>query len=655
MRRSTLALLLTLGSLGVPGVAHATGVCDATPAAPQACIDAIQASGGVVNDVFKDSNGLTADQLPVFGQLFNQWPGCDTTSFAGCSGVDTLPYDCPGQYSCAGAANTFANASAYLGTLNHQWWHPCRLSNHTLTNGCPAFGQCIADGVGGSYFPWEGLVFDLGGPSNKVAIFATNDHGPQPCESTEYTVFLSDNPFSQEVELNPTTSGIDPNKWNRAVLKQIFTKGWTDIRPADPVGHAACGDTALYAVEQDSFVPVYALPCGITFRYAAIVAGNDGLDFPQCAFDSNEGEIDAVAGLTESGAAVCSDADGDLYVDCSCPGAPAVCDCNDSDPAVHPGAPEACDAPDLNCDNVPGACEAGLVCHESICIAPCSGGEFDCPAGATCETTPQGQLCVPTDCTVGSCPAGTVCDNGVCIPACDGVVCPGTQVCIDGACKDPCAGIVCPDGKECHGGECVAPCSCYQGDLGCVGDPGLVCDASSGLCVPPACEGVMCPAGETCDGATGMCVGLCNPLVMCPDGQKCKDPDGCVPNCTDVICDAGFACDPASGDCVDLCVGVTCLEPLVCMNGMCVEGGAGGAGGSGAGASSAGGAAATGGNGGAGNNGVVAPEDGCDCQVGGARSGAWPFALFALSGMLLRRRYGQREVALLRRRSRSQR
>jgi len=417
--------------------AAATGVCDATAASPAACIDAIQASGGVVNDVFKDANGLTAAELPVFGALFNAWPGCNTTSFAGCAGVDTLPYDCPGQYACSGSANSFANASDFLATVDHRWWHPCRLANHALVNGCPQFAStnCVANGAGGAYFPWEGLVFDLGGPSNKVAIFATNDHGPQPCESVEYTVFLSDDPFAKEIVLNPTTVGIDPGKWNRAVLKQIFTKGWVEVRPPDPAQFgASCGDTALYSVEQDSFVPVYALPCGVTFRYAAIVAGNDGLDFPECGFDSNEGEIDAVAGLTEAGTAVCNDADGDLYVDCACPGAPAICDCNDADPTVYPGAPEPCDAGDRNCDGQPGGCAPGLTCHASVCLPPCGTGEFGCPGGSTCQATPEGQLCVPTDCTgtPSACPDGTVCDAGQCVPACDDVVCPTNQVCQNG-------------------------------------------------------------------------------------------------------------------------------------------------------------------------------------------------------------------------------
>src|ERR1043165_7514080 len=42
----------------------------------QNCISAIQNSGGVVNDIFKDTNGKTGPNLQVFGQLYNAWPGC---------------------------------------------------------------------------------------------------------------------------------------------------------------------------------------------------------------------------------------------------------------------------------------------------------------------------------------------------------------------------------------------------------------------------------------------------------------------------------------------------------------------------------------------------------------------------------------------------
>ncbi len=634
---SALASSLSLASAGARAQ---TGVCDSNPpVSTQACIDAIQSNGSVINDIFKDANGLTGQQLPVFGTLFANWPGCDTTPFAGCAGQSQPPYDCPGQYTCAALAPTIANASAYLNALDRLWWHPCRLANHQMLGACPDW-TCIANGVGGAYNPWEGLVFDLGGPSNKVAIFAQNDHGPQPCESTEYTVYLSDNPYSQEAILDPKTTGVDPMKWNRAVLTTLFTKGWVEVRPPDPVGYAACGDTADYSVEEDSFAQVFALPCGITFRYAAIIAGNDGLDFPQCAYDSDEAELDAVAGLTESGAAVCPDADGDLYVDCNCPGAPLVCDCDDANPGIHPGAPEACDSPDLSCDGVPGSCTGSLVCYQSLCIAPCEGENQFCPAGSTCTQTPEGTLCVPADCTVGGCPPGGVCSNGVCVPVCTGVVCPGAQTCVDGQCIDPCAGIQCPAGQLCQAGACHSPCSCFAGQIGCADQAGTVCDAgNTGLCVAPACAGVVCNAGETCDAATGMCKPFCDPSVVCPPGQKCSDPAGCVPLCEGVTCEAGFTCDPATGQCVDMaCKDVNCFPPQVCVMGQCIDpgtgsGGAGGAGGSGGGAgtSSSSGNGAGGAPSGSGND--PGDEGGCGCRTAGRSGGVgWAGLLVLAAG-----------------------
>jgi MYXO-CTERM domain-containing protein len=606
----------------------ATGVCDNTPpSSTQACIDAVQLNGGVVNDVFTDANGLTADQLPIFGQLFNNWPGCNTVSYAGCSGQSLPPYDCPGQYQCTGLPNTFANASVHLNALDRLWWHPCRLTNHSIVNNCPVWSSCTADGIGGNYLPWEGLVFDLGGPSNQVAIFAQNDHGPQPCESLEYTVYLTDNPFSQSAILDPAGQGVDPNQWNRAVLTKIFTKGFVEVRPPDPIGHAACGDTALYSVEEDSFAQVFSLPCGINFRYAAIIAGNDGLDFPECAFDSQEAELDAVAGLTETGAAVCPDADGDHYVDCACPGAPPVCDCNDADENVNPGEPEPCDSVDINCDNVPGSCDQPLVCHDSICIPTCVDESASCPTGSECTSTPQGNLCVPSDCTVSMCPVGSICVDGQCVPACDNVVCPGTQICQDGQCIDPCKDIACPSPLVCQLGTCVPPCECFQGDIGCVDLPGTVCDdGNTGLCVPPLCEGVVCLPSQHCDGTTGLCVDFCHPGVMCPLGQKCVDPDGCVDLCFDVNCPDGFACNPETGDCVDdSCADVECIPPAVCVDGECVDmGGDGGGGSSGAGGSGGAVSSASGPNG-APQQQVIEDAGSCGCRVASRRtpSAAW--------------------------------
>jgi hypothetical protein len=639
IRRFTSLVAATCLTLLAPLATAATGVCDATPEAPQKCIDAIQASGGVVNDIFRDTNGLTGDQLPLFGKLFNAWPGCPINTST-CGGQSNPPYDCPGQYTCAVVGNDLATAESFMNTLDRRWMQPLRIENHTIVNNCPAgFGTPIADGLGDHYNPWEGLVFDLGGPSNKVAIFAENDHGPQPCESTEYTVFLSDNPYAKDMILSPQTTGVDPQKWNRAVLSQIFTKGFVEIRPTDPTKAATCGDTPQYSVEEDSFVTVYALPCGITFRYASIVAGNDGLDFPDCQFHSNEGEIDAVAGLTESGSAVCPDADGDLYVDCGCMGSPMNCDCNDADPNIHPGAPEACDAGDVDCDGSPGTCKTDFTCYKSQCLIGCDNENAFCPVGSICENTPNsGKLCVPMGCA-GGCPAGGACVDGVCVPACDTITCPGDLLCIQGACINACANIQCPMGQTCQEGKCISPCTCFAGDIGCGALPNKVCDLTSGECASPSCVGVKCAGNDTCDPATGMCVSFCNPNVKCPATQKCVEPIGCVPICDGVMCNAPQTCNPQNGLCEDhSCDGVMCFDPLVCVAGQCVDG-SGGAGGNGG--SSTGGKGGMGGAGGTAGGGGRDPGDEgtCSCRiVGESNTNVMPVVMAVGIALAMRRR-----------------
>lgn len=616
-----------------------------------ACDGQIQAAVGLVdNSVFKDAQGHDAQHLPVYGKLVNNWPGCpEHVDFAG-AGHSIAPYDCPGQYVGDTTSATVASANQFLSAVDRYWWQPCRLADPTLgpyvnpsdgqTYTCTQNWACITDGLGGNYYPWQGMVFDLGGPSNKVAIFAENDHGPQPCESLEYTVFLSDNPYATDQVLEPAKSGVDPTKWNRAVLSKVYTGGWTQVRAPDTTAGSyglACGDTGQFSVEEDSFVQVFSLPCGITFRYASIVAGNDGRDFDQCAYDSSEGEIDAVAGLTEDGSAVCPDADGDHYVDCACPGAPPLCDCNDGDPTVHPGAPEACDATaDKNCDGAMGlACPSGLACAAGRCVTHCTGGENPyCPAGSACDTASN--LCLPTDCNCGP---GQVCINNACVDACQGVVCPGDAVCQDGQCFDPCATIQCPASQTCQAGQCVFPCGCFAGNLGC--DGSQVCDVgASNVCVPPSCQGVTCGANQTCDAATGKCVSLCNGNVHCPAGQKCDLAAGCVPNCQGVTCPQKLTCDPADGQCKDTsCDGVTCFAPQVCVGGACVDPTDGGTGGAGGGGTGGAGGTSTG-SGGAGANSGDAGT--CGCRVVGEPEerplSAAALALLGIAAAFARRR-----------------
>ena len=199
-RVAACVLSLVVALLVFAGDARAvTGVCDSTGAtSAAACINAIQASGAgkVVNDIFRDAAGKDAFNLPVYGRLLEIekiFPAClaptgQTANCAGCNpGTSTPPYDCPGAYTCAGGTPTYASVSlAVNGKPDRVWGHPCRISDHTLTAGCPNYASCVGDGVAGGYNPWEGFVFDLGGPSNQVAIFADNDHGPQPCECGEF-------------------------------------------------------------------------------------------------------------------------------------------------------------------------------------------------------------------------------------------------------------------------------------------------------------------------------------------------------------------------------------------------------------------------------------------------------------------------------------
>ena len=71
-RSKLAATFAALALLGTAAQAQAqTGTCDSdpsgSPTSMQKCIDAIQTAGGVVNDIFKDSQGRTGPQLPLFG------------------------------------------------------------------------------------------------------------------------------------------------------------------------------------------------------------------------------------------------------------------------------------------------------------------------------------------------------------------------------------------------------------------------------------------------------------------------------------------------------------------------------------------------------------------------------------------------------------
>jgi len=85
--------------------------------------------------------------------------------------------------------------------------------------------------VGGP--PSTGIVWDLGGQANQVAVFVFVDHGPVPGEVLENTAWLSNDP-------NAADAG-----WTQASLVHVYGAGWE----ADPT-------------ISDGFVAVYQLAGG---------------------------------------------------------------------------------------------------------------------------------------------------------------------------------------------------------------------------------------------------------------------------------------------------------------------------------------------------------------------------------------------------------
>jgi len=122
--------------------------------------------------------------------------------------------------------------------------------------------------VGGR--PSQGIVWDLGGQANQAVVFVQVDHGPLPGEVLENTAWLSNDP-------NAPDSG-----WTLALLDHVYLQGWS------PDPNIA-----------DGFVAVYRLPTNATFRYVSVTWGGPG-----AVTRDGDNEIDAVGGLTASGAGV---------------------------------------------------------------------------------------------------------------------------------------------------------------------------------------------------------------------------------------------------------------------------------------------------------------------------------------------------------------
>ncbi len=155
-----------------------------------------------------------------------------------------------GAYNGAGSAAANANARDF-------YWVQDVGNQGTFNNA-----------IGGR--PSQGIIWDLGGQANQLAVFVFVDHGPVPGEVLENTAWLSNNPLALDAG------------WTQANLVHVYGAGWS----ADP-------NIA------DGFVAVYQLPNQATFRYASVTWGGPG-----AVTRDGDNEIDAVGGLTVNGGGV---------------------------------------------------------------------------------------------------------------------------------------------------------------------------------------------------------------------------------------------------------------------------------------------------------------------------------------------------------------
>jgi uncharacterized protein (TIGR03382 family) len=597
MRTAMIVLLVA----GIPSVALGSTCgtylpcCDTDPdpgdgtfgTSEQACVNALLFTFGpdvVVHDIFhtSDSPPLKARDLDNQGRLAKLL----TTNFTSCIGgitadgntVSNIGYVCDyGTFwGCDAGVTTPACAPPDGGVLDLTY--EGHYNGEHVDEAWLQAERGAGDGDATHFDPSLGLQYDLGGPSNKVVVFAVTDHGPFPCESFEYEVFVTNNPAATEIAdpaqncagliwtdggatdgTPPCAPGVtDPSKWNRTVLYKAFLGGWND----DPLpdGGTRWDPDAGIDYVGDGYTMVFTLPCGITFRYASLVPGNAGNPAQACTFFSGDYELDAVAGLNQDESSVCPDEDGDGYPDCACTPVSEnrICDCDDSDPTVHPGAAEDCGSDkDYGCLGGIPQCPAGSECLNHSCLKQCAG-ELGCPNGQSCVDG----YCAGQSCQNTTCSGNEVCFNGQCVDPCQGAICPPGQTCQLGQCVDLCARVACPEGQVCQVGVCSPSCACLAS--ACTVDQ--ACDPDAGVCVESTCLGVNCAPGQLCQA--GACVDTCS-IVQCPAGTQC-DAGSCLSDpCFNVFCAQGSVC--VDGTCLDACAqaGHPCNPGFSCVSGTC--------------------------------------------------------------------------------------
>lgn len=211
----------------------------------QDLVDANILDDGIFPNAAAYASTFTLPAAPCGTQPANLASSLYIGQVQGCSGYS---YN-PGTYDYTCDIATLADF-AERGRCLDMWWV-----------------QASGDGNVGT-----GNIWDLGAPSNQVAVFPIIDHGPLPQEAIEYTAYLSNNP-------NASATGTDGNTdWVLATLDRVYLEGWNAAWIAD------------------GFTTVWRLPGGQTFRYVNVVSGGPG-----AIHRDGDDEIDTVIGLTAEG------------------------------------------------------------------------------------------------------------------------------------------------------------------------------------------------------------------------------------------------------------------------------------------------------------------------------------------------------------------
>ncbi|MEZ4302193.1 MAG: DNRLRE domain-containing protein, partial [Polyangiaceae bacterium] len=243
---------------------------------------------GATITTFKNLYGFASNQAVIDAGLLDDgvFPTCmDLAAFPGPTGAPCGPHT-----ACMTKATVISTAVTGCSGYSYQassWAYTCGGATQADFN---ERGRCldmwwIQDTGNNDLNKSITTVWDLGGPSNQVAVFPIIDHGPMPQEAIEYTVYLSNNPAAVVAGADGTT------QWVKAQIVKVYLEGWHP-------GWIA-----------DGFTTVWQLPGGQTFRYVAVPAGG-----PDALVVDGDHELDTVLGLTFGGEPVCpaaQDEDGD--------------------------------------------------------------------------------------------------------------------------------------------------------------------------------------------------------------------------------------------------------------------------------------------------------------------------------------------------------